>query len=146
MYNVSITRLRVRSFWYMPLFMLHAMRTLMQAQRAEGVQGVETRFEKNNVVWTKTVWSDEAAMKQYRGSGAHQVAMRLLAEVCSEAAYARWEQETPDLPAWEEAHQRILREGKLSKVKYPSPLHAAGKTAPDVMTGGFVPPMPPVFK
>lgn len=146
MYNVSITRLRVRSFWYLPLFMLHAMRTMMQAQRAEGVQGVETRFEKNNVVWTKTVWSDEAAMKQYRGSGAHQVAMRLLAEVCSEAAYARWGQEAPDLPTWDEAHQRILREGKLSKVKHPSPLQAAGKTAPDVMTGGFVPPMPPVFK
>lgn len=143
MYNVSITRLRVRSIWYMPLFMLHAMRTLMQAQRAEGVHGVETRFEKNNVVWTKTIWTDEAAMKKYRGSGAHQVAMRLLSEICSEAAYARWQQEMAGLPTWEEAHQRILREGTLSKVKHPSPLHAAGRTAPEMMMSGFVPPMPP---
>ena len=144
MYNVSITRLRVRSIFYMPLFMLHAMRTLTQAQKAEGVQGVETRFEKNNVVWTKTVWRDEAAMKKYRGSGAHQVAMRLLSEMCSEAAYVRWGQETPTLPTWEEAHQRILHEGKLSKVKRPSALQAAGKTAPDMMMPGFVPPLPPV--
>jgi hypothetical protein len=78
MYNVSITRLRVRSIFYMPLFILHAMRTITQAQKADGVQGVETRFEKNNVVWTKTVWTDEATMKKYRGSGAHQVAMRIL--------------------------------------------------------------------
>ncbi len=143
MYNVSITRLRVRSIFYMPLFMMHAMRTMMQAQKAPGVLGVETRFEPGNVVWTKTVWTDEAAMKQYRGSGAHQVAMRLLSELCSEAAYARWQQDTPGLPTWEEAHERILREGKLSKVKHPSPLHATGKTAPEKMMGGFVPPMPP---
>lgn len=144
MYNVSITRLRVRSIFYMPLFMLHAMRTMTQAQKAEGVLGVKTRFEKNNVVWTKTVWSDEAAMKKYRGSGAHQVAMRLLSEMCCEAAYVRWNQETPGLPTWEEAHWRLLTEGKLSKVKHPSPLHAAGKTAPEMMMSDFTPPMPPV--
>ena len=143
MYNVSITRLRVRSIWYMPLFMLHAMRTMTQAQKAEGVLGVDTRFEKNNVVWTKTVWTDESEMKQYRGSGAHQIAMRLLSEICSEAAYARWQQETPTLPTWEEAHERVLREGKLSKVKHPSPLHAAGRTAPEMMETGFALPMPP---
>ncbi len=143
MYTISITRLRVRSIFYMPLFMLHALRTMTQAQKSEGALGVETRIEKNNVVWTKTAWTDETAMKKYRGSGAHQVAMRLLSEMCSEAAYARWSQETPSLPTWEEAHARILREGKLSKVKHPSPLHAAGKTAPDRIMPGFVPPMPP---
>ncbi len=143
MYNVSITRLRVRSIFYMPLFMLHAMRTMTQAQKAQGVLGVETRFEKNNVVWTKTVWQDETAMKKYRGAGAHQVAMRMLSEMCNEAAYARWQTETPDLPTWEEAHQRLLTGGKLSKVKHPSPLHAAEKTAPEGMMPGFVPPMPP---
>ncbi len=143
MYNVSITRLRVRWIFYMPLFMLHAMRTFFQAQKAEGILGAETRFEPNNVVWTKTVWKDESAMKKYRGSGAHQIAMRLLSEMCNEAAYARWTQDTPDLPTWEEAHRRVLTEGKLSKVKHPSPLHANGKTAPDGMMPGFVPPMPP---
>jgi hypothetical protein len=143
MYNVSITRLRVRSIFYMPLFMLHAMRTLTQAQKAPGVLGAETRFEPGNVFWTKTVWQDEAAMKQYRGSGAHQVAMRLLSELCSEAAHARWAQDAPDLPTWEEAHRRMLTEGKLSKLKHPSPLHAAGKAAPETMMRGFTPPMPP---
>ncbi len=143
MYTVSITRLRVRSILLMPLFALHAMRTMTQAQKAAGVLGVETRFEPGNVVWTKTIWQDEAAMKGYRNTGAHQIAMRLLADLCSEAAYARWQQPTPALPTWEEAHQRVLTEGKLSKVKHPSPLHAAGKTAPATMQAGFVPPMPP---
>lgn len=143
MYNVSITRLRVRSIWYLPLFLLHAIRTSAQAQKAEGVLGAQTRFEKNNVVWTKTVWQDETLMKKYRGSGAHQVAMRLLSEICSEASVARWSQDTAELPTWEEVHRRMLVEGRLSKVKHPSSMQAAGRTAPETMIAGFVPPMPP---
>ena len=144
MYTVSITRLRVRSIFLMPLFTYHAMRTSMQAQKADGILGADTRFEKNNVVWTKTIWSDESAMKKYRGSGAHQIAMRILSEMCSEASVARWQQESTDLPAWEEAHRRMLIEGKQSKVKHPSPLHAAGRTAPEVMQVGFKMPAPPM--
>jgi hypothetical protein len=130
MYTVSITRLRIRSIWYMPLFALHAMRTMSQAQSAEGKLAVDTRFEKDRVVWTKTVWRNEDAMKQYRGSGAHQVAMRLLSRICDEAAYVRWQQETETPPTWQEAHRRLLAEGKLSRVKAPSPMHAAGQAAP----------------
>ncbi|MBK9601415.1 MAG: hypothetical protein IPO36_06145 [Anaerolineales bacterium] len=143
MYNVSITRLRVRSIFYMPVFLLHALRTGTQAQKADGILGVETRFEKNNVVWTKTVWADEDAMKKYRGSGAHQIAMRVLSELCNEASVARWQQLETDLPTWEDAHHRMLTEGKLSKVKHPSPLHAAGRTAPELMQSGFTAPNPP---
>ena len=143
MYNVSITRLRVRSIWYMPLFIVHAMRSMSQAQKAEGITGVETRFEMKNVVWTKTVWQDESRMKKYRSSGAHQIAMRLLSKICSEASIVRWSQETAGLPTWEQAHQRLLADGKLSHVKHPSPLQAAGRTAPEVMAAGFTPPMPP---
>ncbi|HNN14673.1 MAG TPA: hypothetical protein PKL78_14025 [Anaerolineales bacterium] len=144
MFTVSITRLRVRSIFLMPLFTIHAMRTSMQAQKAEGILGVDTRFEKNNVVWTKTVWKEEAAMKKYRGSGAHQIAMRILSEMCSEASVARWQQDGTELPSWEEAHRRMLSEGKQSKVKHPSRLQAAGKTAPDTMQSGFKMPTPPV--
>ncbi|HRK90945.1 MAG TPA: DUF3291 domain-containing protein [Anaerolineales bacterium] len=144
MYTVSITRLRVRSIFYMPMFLLHAMRTMTQAQKADGVAGVETRFEKNNVVWTKTVWKEESAMKKYRGSGAHQIAMRMLSEMCNEASVARWQQEDTNLPTWEEAHRRMLIEGKLSKVKHPSPLQVSGLTAPDTMQAGFKMPAPPM--
>jgi len=144
MYTVSITRLRVRSIFLMPLFTYHAMRTSSQVQKAEGVLGADTRFEKNNVVWTKTIWSDETSMKKYRGSGAHQIAMRILSEMCSEASVARWQQEGTELPTWEEAHRRMLTEGKQSKVKHPSPLHASGRTAPEMMQSGFKMPAPPM--
>ena len=144
MYTVSITRLRVRSIFLMPLFTYHAMRTMTQAQKSDGVVGVETRFEKNNVVWTKTVWNEESQMKKYRGSGSHHIAMRMLSEMCSEASVTRWQQESTDLPSWEEAHRRMLTEGKQSKVKHPSSLQASGRTAPEVMQSGFKMPAPPM--
>jgi hypothetical protein len=130
MYSVSITRLRLRSYLYLPLFMLHAMRSSRQAAAADGILGFETRNEAGRVFWTKTIWSEETNMKRFRGSGAHQLAMRLLSSICDEAAYTRWTQDSPELPTWEEAHSRMLREGHLSKVKHPSLLHAAGQTAP----------------
>lgn len=130
MYNVSITRLRVRSIWFLPLFALHAMRSATQAMKSEGIVNFETRVEDPFTHWTKTVWKDEPAMKSFRNSGAHQLAMRILSEICSEASYTRWQQETPEVPNWEQAHKAMLTQGKLSKLKNPSTFHLQGNTAP----------------
>jgi hypothetical protein len=132
MYTVSITRLRVRSIFYMPLFMLHAFRSGAQAMRAEGIQDYATRVEAWDTHWTRTVWREEDAMKRFRNSGAHQLAIRLLADMCNEAAYVRWQQETPEPPTWEEAQRRMLAQGKLSKLKHPSAFHQAERTAPEL--------------
>ncbi|OGO37125.1 MAG: hypothetical protein A2W35_07305 [Chloroflexi bacterium RBG_16_57_11] len=138
MYDVSITRLRVRSIFYMPLFMLNAIRSGTQAQKAQGFQDFATRIEAWDTHWTKTVWSQEDSMKRFRSSGAHKFAMRILSEICSEASYTRWQQETPEPPAWEEAQRRMLAQGILSKVKHPSAFHQAGRTAPELTRGRSV--------
>jgi hypothetical protein len=130
MYTVSITRLRIRTLRYLPLFALHAFRSGWQAREADGMVDFSTRAEDAYTHWTKTVWRNDAAMKQFRNHGAHQRAMRLLAEICSEAAYVRWEQQFPTVPTWEEAHEALLAQGKLSKLKHPSAAHLAGQTAP----------------
>jgi hypothetical protein len=131
-YTVSITRLRVRSIFYLPLFMLHAFRSGAQVQQAEGIQDFATRVEAWDTHWTRTVWCEEATMKRFRNSGAHQIAMRILSEICSEASYVRWQQETPEPPSWEQAQRRMLAQGALSKVKHPSAFHLAGGTAPEM--------------
>jgi hypothetical protein len=130
MYNVSITRLRVRSIWFLPLFGLHATRSATQAMKSEGIVNFDTRVEDPFTHWTKTVWKDEPAMKSFRNSGAHQLAMRILARICSEASYVRWQQENPDVPTWEDAHKALLESGRQSKLKNPSLFHLAGNTAP----------------
>jgi hypothetical protein len=129
MHFVSVTRLRLRSWRFLPGFVMRSMPSFMQARKSEGCSFADTRRTAGNAFWTITVWSDEAAMKRFRNSGAHQRAMRTLSEICDEASYGHWTQDSAEPPSWDQAHARLLAEGKLSKVKHPSAMHSAEQTA-----------------
>ena len=64
-------------------------------------------------------------MKTFMHSGLHGPVMKKLLKWCDEAALVHWTQEGAAVPSWEEAHQRIQREGRRSKVDHPSPAHTA---------------------
>jgi hypothetical protein len=70
--------------------------------------------------WTRTVWTTEAAMKSFMLSGAHRQVMPRLLDWCDEAALVHWTQQSGDAPEWSEAHRRLQREGRPSKVRHPS--------------------------
>ncbi|MDP9038459.1 MAG: DUF3291 domain-containing protein [Acidobacteriota bacterium] len=120
---ISITRLRVRSWRFMPAFAVYAIQTRKQALNAPGNRGVDLRPEPGNVFWTASAWDSEAALKQYMMAGAHGRAMPKLMNWCDEASVARWHQETATLPTWQEAHRRMQSEGRRSKVRFPSAAH-----------------------
>jgi uncharacterized protein DUF3291 len=120
MFFVSLTRLRVRSWRYLPAFFVQAFRSSLQAKSAEGVVSVTILRDAHNTFWTRTVWSTEQSMKAYMLSGVHRQVMRRLPQWCDEAAVAHWTQESPQPPSWEEAHQRLQESGRPSKVNYPS--------------------------
>jgi hypothetical protein len=122
---ISVTRLRVRSFFLLPQFMWGAIRTANQARRSNGfLDGKLVRMSRN-VFWTVTAWETEAAMNAYRIAGAHLLAMPKLLRWCDEAAVAHWSQDSAELPSWQEAHRRMVTEGRLSKVNHPSPAQVA---------------------
>jgi hypothetical protein len=120
---VSITRLRVRSWTYLPAFFVAAFRSALQARRAEGNLAVSILREAHNTFWTRSLWSDEAAMKSFMVSGAHRTIMPKLLEWCDEASAARWTQDVVQKPTWEEVHQRMQRDGRASRVNHPSEAH-----------------------
>ena len=120
---VSITRLRIRSWRYMPQFAYYAIRTRQQASRAQGNRGVQLLREPGNVFWTATLWDTEAAVKQYMIATPHGLAMRRLMHWCDEASVVRWAQDETRLPDWHEAHRRMVAEGRPSKVLHPSSAH-----------------------
>ena len=122
---ISVTRLRVRSIFYLPQFFWHTFRVQRQAKSSPGMLAGRLMLEAHWVFWTTTVWETEAAMRTFRSSGAHMKAMPKLLDWCDEAAYVHWEQESPELPSWAEAHRKMVTEGKLSKVKNPSAAQAA---------------------
>jgi hypothetical protein len=125
--SVSVTRLRLRSLWLLPAFLLHANRSTRQARAAPGFIAGWLGNELPKGFWTATVWEDAAAMRAFRKSGAHAQAMPKLITWCDEASFVHWDQEGADLPGPDAAHDRLAREGRLSKVARPSPRHQAGR-------------------
>ncbi|MDQ6651538.1 MAG: DUF3291 domain-containing protein [Acidobacteriota bacterium] len=121
---VSLTRLRVRSYRYLLQFIWRALQTGRQAELSSGFLSGKLLRESKNTFWTLTVWDNEASMRTYRNAGAHRGVMPNLLEWCDEASVAHWNQETPELPNWQDAHQRMVKEGRRSKVNHPSLAHA----------------------
>lgn len=125
---ISVTRLRVRSYLYLLPFMWDSLRSARQARRAPGFLGGKLMGDGRKTSWTVTAWADESSMRAFRNSDAHRNAMPKLFDWGEESSYAHWEQETAQLPDKKEAHRRLRDEGRLSKVRRPSPAHAAGQT------------------
>lgn len=117
---VSLTRLRIRSLLFMPQFAWRAFHSVRQTERADGFLCGKVLQEARNTFWTMTAWEDESAMNAFRTSGSHRAAMPKLLYWCDEASVAHWVQDTTDLPTWMEAHQRMVKDGRPSKVHHPS--------------------------
>lgn len=132
---VSVTRFRLRSIRFVPLFYVHAHRVIAQIRKADGRLAGAVKREGDLAYWTITVWRDDIAMNAFAASGAHRSAMPHLHDWCSEAGMARWVQEDARLPDWSEAVRRLREEGRASKLRHPGPNHA-GLTYP-APTGGY---------
>ena len=117
---ISVTRLRVRSFLYLPGFLWDTMQSVRQVQRSSGFLGGRLLVNTNYVFWTMTAWQDEAAMNAYRTGGAHRKAMPKLLNWCDEAAVVHWTQDSPEIPEWQQVQQHMSEQGRLSKVNHPS--------------------------
>ena len=127
---ISVTRLRVRSFGYLPGFVWHTFKSSRQAERARGFIGGRMLINAKNVYWTLTAWDGEGAMNEFRTAAAHRTAMPKLLEFCDEAAVVHWKQEAAELPSWEKAHRRLVAEGRTSKVSHPSAEQVAREFSP----------------
>ncbi len=121
---VSLTRLRIRSIRYLPLFAIHALQSLRQVKKAHGFLTGALLPDRNWTFWTMTAWDERESMRRYMSTGAHKGAMPHLMHWCDEASVAHWEQEESILPSWEEADRRMRESGRVSKVNHPSPEHA----------------------
>jgi hypothetical protein len=122
---ISITRLRVGSFYFLPFFALRTLRIALQAKNADGNLATKLLRDRQNVFWTATSWASESAMRAFMLAKPHGPTMRKLLDWCNEASLVHWTQAGPELPTWPEAHRRLLLEGRKSKVNHPTPAHLA---------------------
>jgi hypothetical protein len=127
---ISITRLRLRSAFYLLPFLIHATRSTNQLVKSSKFLKGKTLLDKHLTFWTMTLWKDEAEMSAYRNTDAHKKAMPKLQHWCDEASIVHWQQEDENFPEWQTAYERMLQEGRISKVKHPSPAHAGLQIPP----------------
>jgi hypothetical protein len=126
---VSVTRLRVRRFLYLPVFLWKTQFAMLQVQKAAGFLEGKLLVDGHRTYWTLTTWESERAMKAYRGAGAHAAVMPRLMKWCDEAAYAHWESADASVPTWPEAYEQLVNSGHLSRVAHPSGAHEARQFA-----------------
>jgi quinol monooxygenase YgiN len=111
-------------------FFFYSVLVLRQASRSQGNLGVSVIRDADRVFWTRSVWTDEGAMRSFMRRRAHRRVMPHLAKWCDEAALAHWVQEEPELPTWPAAHQRLQENGRRSRVDHPSPAQRRFEIAP----------------
>jgi hypothetical protein len=121
---VSLTRLRVRSFRFVPRFVLYTFRSVRQVKKAPGFQHGALLADRSWTFWTMTAWDAQESMRQFMTTGFHSRAMPHLLDWCDEASVAHWSQPETALPSWTEADKRMRDGGRASKVRNPSPDHA----------------------
>jgi hypothetical protein len=124
----AITRLRLRKLHTVPIFMLGAFRSKRQALASDGCFAADVRMIGARVFWTRSLWRDAEAMRNFMRSGAHRAVMPKLIDWCDEASLVDWPRDT--LPEWPEAEAQMRTAGRLSKVRHPSPAQARGETVP----------------
>jgi hypothetical protein len=117
---VSVTRVRVRSWRFLPAFFWWAARSKKQARAAHGNLHAELRRDRRGAYWTVSVWADEKSMRQFMLSGVHRQVMPRALEWFEEAAVVHWSQDTPAVPTLQEAHGKLQQEGRATRVRYPS--------------------------
>ena len=117
---ISVTRLRLRSFGYLPQFLWANFLVNKQVVKAGGFLRGTLLVDKQLTFWTATAWSDVPVMKVFRDSGAHKQTMPKLQNWCCEATSMHWDQENDQLPDWKQAYDRLVKDGRALYVKKPS--------------------------
>jgi hypothetical protein len=123
---VSVTRLRLRTWWFLLPFAIHAARSQKQAQLTRGCLSVAVRRTQGPAFWTLTAWESEAALKSFMASGPHRIVMPKLQHWCDEAAVAHWMHDENVAPTWHEATVKLQTIGRLPRVLHPSVQQQAG--------------------
>lgn len=139
---VSVTRLRPRARRFLPVIAFYTLGSRRQLKGAKGFIGGYLGSGPKLALWTVTVWTDEASMIAYRNTASHLRAMPKLIRSCDEASVVHWSTTDASIPSPSEVAER-MRVGRTSKLRHPSPEHAAGNPWPDQRTPSKGPRLKP---
>jgi hypothetical protein len=92
-----------------------------------GNLGVRLRKTRGLTFWTLTVWKNEDVLKAYRNILLRGKAVPRARKWFDETSFARWEQESMEMPGWADATSLLKEHGHLYEVDHPSETQKSGK-------------------
>jgi len=131
---ISVTRLRVKSLFFLFSFIRANEASVKELKSSSGLLMGKELIDKILTFWTITLWEDEDSMKKFIGSLSHRNAMQHLPKWCNEASYHHWFQEESECPNWTTISDKLYSEGKLSKVRNPSNAQITNQFPPILWT------------
>ena len=131
---ISVTRLRVKSLFFLFSFIRANEASVKELKSSSGLLMGKELIDKILTFWTITLWEDEDSMKKFIGSLSHRNAMQHLPKWCNEASYHHWFQEENECPNWTTISNKLYSEGKLSKVRNPSNAQITNQFPPILWT------------
>lgn len=123
---ISVTRLRLKSPLYLPVFMWNNFLIIWQTINTPGFLRCEILQDSQQTFWTMTAWDEQAAMKIFRNSSAHRSVMPKIQDWCDQSSVVHWRQAETSLPDWAEVHQHLIKDGFFTRLADPSPAHRKG--------------------
>jgi len=97
---ISITGLKVRSFWRYLMFFRHAIPCKTQALRSPGILHVAIK-RINGIEHTLTIWESRRHMQNFVWSGAHKHAVAAFRKIATGKTIGY---EGTSVPTWDEVH------------------------------------------
>ncbi|XYK80085.1 MAG: hypothetical protein ROO70_20330 [Labrenzia sp.] len=107
-YYVSVTGLRLKTWFHAVRFWRHAVPSFNQAKADDGNILTDTRTVRG-VHHTLTVWTSETAMKRYLYRGAHRQAIKAFPSIATGSTCGY---QADDIPSWQEALEYWERHGR----------------------------------
>jgi len=120
-YYVSVTGLRLKTWFHAMSFWWHAMPSFNQAKAADGNILTDTRTVRG-VHHTLSVWTSETAMKRYLYRGAHRKAIKAFPSIATGTTCGY---HADEIPSWQEAleywdrHERDYEAPKTDSTRAP---------------------------
>lgn len=106
----AVTELHLKNFWAWLRFVVPAVRSKIQADRAPGIVSVRVDAEGLSIQRTLTVWQSEEAMWTYVRSRAHVKAMKMFRTLANTSYTAHFP--VAEVPTWEGALAVLKTRGR----------------------------------
>ena len=117
---VSVTRLKLRRWYFLPIFLFINFFVIRKFRRAPGLIQGKVMVDYHLAFWTLSLWAQETDMRQFRNGPRHLKAMRKTPEWACEAVSYSWTRNTLDFPPWNEVCEKLKTLGKYSTLNHPS--------------------------